>query len=76
MKIGGLKARSICRIPGHMDRAFSPFLVCGTVTWGVAPGWYVSGPLALCPSNALFLPGQNYAPHSPCPGMRHKNRVA
>ena len=72
---GGLKARSTWRSHLDLDRAFSPFLVCGTVTWGVAPGWYVSGPLALCPSNAPSVPDENYAPHSPCPGMRHKNRA-
>ncbi len=32
---------------GEMGRAFSPLVMCWTFSWGVAPGWYGAGPLAL-----------------------------
>lgn len=30
-----------------LERAFSPSFVCGLDTWGVAPGWHKTAPLAL-----------------------------
>jgi hypothetical protein len=33
---------------GVMERAFSPCLLYAVVSWGVAPGYRVFAPLALC----------------------------
>jgi hypothetical protein len=65
-----------CGLPSStMGRAFGPSqTVFGPLPWGVAPGWYSGGPLALKQIYSTHQPGPKARPHTG-PGQRPGENV-
>ena len=68
----GLKARSHLQMR-VMARAFSPLSFSHSATWGVAPGWYGTGPLALCQSSACRTFARLESLHALCVSARRRS---